>query len=43
MRVFFEGHRDNPINQLFAVTNDLSRMRMITSSAVYVPPQPSTN
>jgi len=43
MRVFFESHRDSPVNQLYTVTNDLSRMRMITSSAVYVPPAPPTN
>jgi len=42
MRVFFESHRDSPVNQLYTVTNDLSRMRMITSSAVYVQPVPDT-
>lgn len=32
MRVFFEGCRDAPINKVYHVTNDLSRMRMVTSS-----------
>ena len=30
MRVFMEGHRDAPINQLYTIHNDLSRMTMIT-------------
>lgn len=30
MRVFMEGHRDAPINQLYTIHNDLQTMRMIT-------------
>jgi replicative DNA helicase len=33
MRVFFESHRDSPVNQVYRITNDLARMRMITSWA----------
>jgi replicative DNA helicase len=28
MRLFMESHRDSPVNQLYRITNDLSRMRM---------------
>jgi replicative DNA helicase len=31
MRVFFESHRDSPINQVYRITNDLARSQMITS------------
>jgi replicative DNA helicase len=37
MRVFFEGHRDSPVNKLWTITNDLARMRMITSAVEYIP------
>lgn len=37
MRVFFEGHRDSPVNKLWTITNDLSRMRMLTSASEYIP------
>lgn len=30
MRFFQEGHRDAPVNRLWTITNDLSRMRMAT-------------
>ena len=35
MRLFWEGHRDAPVNQIWEITNDLSRMRMATSSRPY--------
>jgi replicative DNA helicase len=38
MRVFWEEHRDHPVNKLWEVTNDLARMRMLTS-AVFVEPE----
>lgn len=38
MRVFWEGHRDAAVNKLWTITNDLSRMRMVTSATEYVPP-----
>ncbi len=41
MRVFWEGHRDAAVNKLWTITNDLSRMRMLTSATEYVPPQKS--
>jgi replicative DNA helicase len=31
MRVFWEGHRDAPVNKTWVITNDLSRQRMVTS------------
>lgn len=31
MRYFQEGHRDAPVNRLWTITNDLSRMRMALS------------
>ncbi len=34
MRVFWEAHRDNPVNQTWAITNDLSRSRMVTGAEV---------
>lgn len=34
MRVFMEGHRDSPINQVYRIKNDLSRMLMVTSWSV---------
>lgn len=36
MRVFFEGYRDGMINKVWRVENDLSRMRMMTSSVEYL-------
>jgi replicative DNA helicase len=30
MRIFMESHRDSPVNQLYHVENDLSRMQMVT-------------
>lgn len=30
MRVFWEGHRDAPVNKTWLIANDLSRMKMIT-------------
>lgn len=39
MRYFQEGHRDAPVNKLWTITNDLARMRMITSAIEYVPPE----
>ena len=38
MRFFMEGHRDAPVNKIWTITNDLARMRMITSAAEYIPP-----
>ena len=38
MRYFQEGHRDAPVHQVWSITNDLSRMRMLTSATEYVPP-----
>jgi len=38
MRLFWEGHRDAPVNQTWQITNDLSRMRMAQSSELWVPP-----
>ena len=38
MRLFMEGHREAPVNKLWTITNDLSRMRMVTSAMEYVPP-----
>lgn len=37
MRAFFEGHRDSPVNQMWTITNDLSRMRMVTSAVACNP------
>lgn len=37
MRVFWEGHRDAAVNKLWTITNDLARMRMLTSAEEYVP------
>lgn len=37
MRLFWEGHRDAPVNKLWRITNDLSRMQMITSAQEYDP------
>jgi replicative DNA helicase len=31
MRVFWEGHRDAPVNKTWLIANDLSRMKMITN------------
>lgn len=31
MRLYMEGHRDAPVNRLYLLQNDLSRMRMMTS------------
>ena len=39
MRYFQEGHRDAPVHKVWTITNDLSRMRMLTSAVEYVPPQ----
>ena len=30
MRVFWEGHRDAPVNKTWLISNDLSRMKMVT-------------
>jgi replicative DNA helicase len=30
MRVYWEGHRDAPVNRCWTVLNDMSRMRMVT-------------
>jgi replicative DNA helicase len=35
MRVLWEGHRDAPVNRVWTITNDLSRMRMINSVVPY--------
>jgi hypothetical protein len=43
MRVFMESHRDAPLNKLFGVTNDLSRMRMVTSAIEWTPPAAVSN
>lgn len=37
MRVFWELHRDHGVNKLWEVTNDLERMRMLTSAVELVP------
>lgn len=37
MRLFWEGHRDAPVNKLWTITNDLARMRMVTSAVDYEP------
>ena len=37
MRLFWEGHRDAPVNKLWTITNDLARMRMVTSAVEYIP------
>ncbi len=37
MRVFWEGHRDAPVHKLWTITNDLARMRMITSACEWTP------
>jgi len=31
MRFFMEAHRDSPVNQLYRISNDLARVRMVTS------------
>lgn len=35
MRLFWEGHRDAAVNQVWEIGNDLARMRMITSAEPY--------
>jgi replicative DNA helicase len=37
MRLFAELHRDNPMGRLYALTNDLSRMRVAVESEVRTP------
>lgn len=37
MRLFWEGHRDAPVNKVWQITNDLARMRMVTSAHPYTP------
>lgn len=37
MRLFWEGHRDAPVNQIWTITNDLARMRMLKSAERYDP------
>lgn len=34
MRYFHEGHRDAPVNRTWKISNDLERMRMITTAEV---------
>jgi hypothetical protein len=38
MRVYWEGHRDAPVGETYWITNDLSRMRMVTASGVGTDP-----
>lgn len=38
MRVHMEGHRDAPVGITYWITNDLGRMRMVTSSGTAPPP-----
>jgi len=43
MRVFWEGHRDAPVNRCWLINNDLSRQRIVTGviSTVEIKPEPA--
>lgn len=44
MRVYMEGHRDAPVNQVYTIHNDLATMRMITRvEGPGAPPTPATS
>ena len=38
MRVYWEAHRDNPVQRTFTISNDLAHARMVTSSCVLEEP-----
>lgn len=42
MRLFWEGHRDAPVNRVWEITNDLERMKMAITSVPWEEPAAET-